>query len=199
MLPGKREEVLDNSLCTLGLLVQFGNKFLHMQIQRLALQQLSVAADRGERVVQFVGDSRNQTADSGHLLALQELFLSAPQIFVRLSGFLVKLDFVDGGGNLASDGDHNVFFGRPELAGGTAAGAKHAQNFSFSPQDHPYQPLESLSLDEFPRERRRTSYHIISDDLGMVSLDALDQFRRHDEFAISLEPGAAMTVGGPLA
>ena len=92
----------------LRLLEQFADVILRARVQAFGLEQLRVAQDRGQRIVQFVRDAGNQLADGRHLFALQQLFLRLAQIFVSAAGFFVEADLFDGGGQLPADGDQQV-------------------------------------------------------------------------------------------
>src|SRR5579863_6555798 len=74
----KGKQILHHTMGALSLLEELGNEILSALIQAFALEQLSVTENRGERIIEFMGDSGNELADGGHLLALQELLLSAP-------------------------------------------------------------------------------------------------------------------------
>src|SRR2546426_12406659 len=63
-------------------------------------QQLAIAEDGRERVIQLMRYARNQLSDGGHLLALNQLFLRPAEIFIGLPRFLVQERFLDGGGKL---------------------------------------------------------------------------------------------------
>ena len=54
-------------------------------------------------------DPGDQLPDRRHLFTLQQLLLRVPQVFIGAAGFFVKADFLDGGGQLAADGDQQVF------------------------------------------------------------------------------------------
>ena len=75
-LAGEGEEVAHDAPRPLGLLLD------HFEVPAIALpqlllleQELREARDRGERVVELVGDARNQLSDRGEFLALDQLGL----------------------------------------------------------------------------------------------------------------------------
>src|SRR5260370_303296 len=88
-------------MCALGLLV----KLLYvLDAGRADVvtrgQQLAIAEDGRERVIQLMRDARNQLSDGGHLLALDQLFLRPAEIFIGLSRFLVQERFLAAGAKL---------------------------------------------------------------------------------------------------
>ena len=137
VLAGKRQQILHDSLGPLGLLVKFPHIIGAALFQLLHFQKLRVADDGGQRIIQFVSNARDQLADGRHLLALQKLFLGAAQVLIRFSGFVVELDFLNGGGKLATNADQYALVGGAEFALRPAAGAQQTQNFFLAPQDHP--------------------------------------------------------------
>jgi len=86
-------------------------------------QQLAVTQNGRQRIVQFVRHSRDELSNCRHLLALQQLLLSAPQVFVRLFGLVVEQSPVDRARNLAayrdqqfvSAGENSLVSGCPPL------------------------------------------------------------------------------------
>src|SRR6185503_2392990 len=89
-------------------------------------EQLAVAENRGERIVEFVSDARNQLADGGHFFAVQQLFLSPAEIVVGRSRFFVEQSAIDRVRDLAPDGDEQVDVGRRELTRGPSTNRKNA-------------------------------------------------------------------------
>src|SRR6266436_2693270 len=86
MLAGKAKEILHDAVGTLGLLVKFVG-ILDALLSHLSAggQQLAVTEDGGKRVVQFVRDTGDQLPDRCQLLAVEQLLLSAAQVFVGLA------------------------------------------------------------------------------------------------------------------
>ena len=93
----------------LRLFEKFGDVILRASVQSFALKKLSVAENRGKRIVEFVSDAGNQLADGRHFFALQKLFLSLAQIFVSAASLFVEPNFFDGGSQLAADGYEQIF------------------------------------------------------------------------------------------
>src|SRR5580704_4959007 len=69
-LAGKRKQVLHHPVGTLRLLEELGHELGSALTQAFALQQLGITENRRQRIVQFVGYTRNQLAHRRHLFAL---------------------------------------------------------------------------------------------------------------------------------
>jgi len=132
----------------LSLLEELGDEILSALVEAFALEQLSVAENRGERIVEFVGYSGNELADGGHLLALQKLFLGAPQIFVSFAGLFVETDFLDCGGQLPADRDQQVFFAGGIFVQGVVAEAHDSDGRILAPEEHPHPGAIVAGTDE---------------------------------------------------
>ena len=124
-LPGKREQVLHHAVGSLGLFEQLADKILSAFAQPLAFEQLRVAEDRGERIVELVGDAGNQLPHRRHLLALQELFLRQAKVLVGAAAFLVQAYLFESGGQLPRDGNQQAFIAGIEFAGFSATDSDH--------------------------------------------------------------------------
>ena len=75
-LAGEGEQVAHDASGPLGLVVDDAQVLPRQAGLGLALQQeLGQAGDRGERIVELVGDARDQLADRRHLVVLDELGL----------------------------------------------------------------------------------------------------------------------------
>src|SRR5262245_861344 len=59
-LPGKRQEVLYDAVCTLRLFKEFADEVRGAVIQAFAFEQLRITEDRRQRIVEFMGDARDQ-------------------------------------------------------------------------------------------------------------------------------------------
>src|SRR5208282_530162 len=104
------KEILHHAVGSLRLFEHLANVVLRAVVQAFTFQQLRVPENRGQRIVQFVSDACDQLAYRGHLLALQKLFLGAPQIFVGLASLFVQANFFDGGRQLPADRNQQVLF-----------------------------------------------------------------------------------------
>src|ERR1700722_6432110 len=93
----------------LGLFEQLADIVLRAVVEALAFEELSIAKNRGERIVELMGNTGNQLAYGRHFFTLQELFLGLPQVFVRAAGLFVQTNLFDGGGELAADGNEEIF------------------------------------------------------------------------------------------
>ena len=100
---------MHDAVSTLRLFIEFCGvlKFLRAGL-RAGGEQLAVAENRGERIVEFVSYAGNQLTDGGHFIAMQQLFLRAAKIFVSLFGFVVEQRALNGAGDLAAHGDKQV-------------------------------------------------------------------------------------------
>src|SRR6266849_5099834 len=79
VLARKAQKILHDTMSTLSLLVELVAIFQSLWTDLSAgSQQLAVAKNRGEWIVQFVRHSGNQLAHRRHFLAVQKLFLHAP-------------------------------------------------------------------------------------------------------------------------
>src|ERR1700674_731919 len=137
MLAGGVKEMLDDAVCTLGLLVKFVG-ILDALLSHLSAggQQLAVTEDGSKRVVQFVRDPGDQLPDRCQLLAVEQLLLGTAQVFVGLASLLIENRALDGVGNLAADGDEQVHVGRRKLPGRAAADDQTSDDAVFGPQDN---------------------------------------------------------------
>src|SRR5260221_8814902 len=60
VLPREGEQVLHDPLGALRLLTQLDDEFFHTRVELFAFQQLRIAQNGGERIVQLVRHSRNE-------------------------------------------------------------------------------------------------------------------------------------------
>ena len=94
-LAGEGEQVAHDARRPLGLAENHLEAAPHGGVERRPLAQpLRPAQDRGERVVQFVRDTRNRLAQRRHLLGLQQLVVDVPSLVVQL---LALADVTDEG------------------------------------------------------------------------------------------------------
>ena len=70
-LPGKRKQVLHYPMRPLSLLEELSDEIGGALAEAFAFEQLGVAENRRQRVVQLVSDAGDQLADGRHLLTLQ--------------------------------------------------------------------------------------------------------------------------------
>ena len=137
-LTGKGEQILHDAMRSLCLLEQFGDEICRSFAQVLRFQQLRIAQNCSERIVQFVRNSGNQLADGGHLFALQQLLLSASQVVIGAAGLLVQPDLLNGGGQLPADCNQQVFVICAVFAVFAAADSHDAHRLVFTPKEYPY-------------------------------------------------------------
>src|SRR5436305_6516418 len=91
VLASEAEQVLNDAVSPLRLLVKLIG-ILHTLGSQLAAgeQQLAVAQNSRQRIIEFVSDTRNELAHSSHFLAMQQLLLSAPQILISLTRLFIQ-------------------------------------------------------------------------------------------------------------
>ena len=82
----------------LGLFEKFAHEVRSPLGQAFAFQELGVTENRGQRIVQLMRYARNQLSHCRHLFTLQQLLLSATQVFISAASLFVKTDFLDSGG-----------------------------------------------------------------------------------------------------
>src|SRR5208282_3545010 len=137
MLSRKAQQILNDAVRSLGLLIELLGVFDSLRAHLAAGdEQLAVAEDGRERVVELVRHAGNQLSDSRHLLAVQELLLRATQVVVGLPGLLVECGAFDGAGELAADGDQQVNVSRRELLWRSAPNRQASDNVVLRPEDH---------------------------------------------------------------
>ena len=95
-----------------------------------------------------MGYASDELAHGRHLLALQQLFLRAAEIFVSFAGLFVQADLFDRGGQLAADCDQQIFF-----AGGVglfhmAAKSHHSDRTVLAPEKHPIPGAVTVGADK---------------------------------------------------
>ena len=91
VLAREAEQALHDVMSPLRLFVKFfdvigASRF----VSSSDLQQLAIAQNRGERIIQLVSNAGNELSHGCHLFALQELLLRAPQALVGVAGFFQK-------------------------------------------------------------------------------------------------------------
>src|SRR3989454_2186460 len=116
-------------------------------------QQLAIAEDGRERVIQLMRYARNQLADGGHLLALNQLFLRPAEIFIGLPRLLVQERFLDGGGKLRAGRGQQVQIGGGEFDERPASHHQASQDAAPGPQEHPPSYLNSPLFVAIPEDR----------------------------------------------
>ena len=91
MLAREAQQILHDAMSALRLLVKLFGVFDSLRAHLAAgAEQLAVAENGGERIVEFVSDAGNQLSDGGHFFAVQKLFLSAAKVVdkpVRVSSY----------------------------------------------------------------------------------------------------------------
>src|SRR5437660_3168670 len=179
VLASEAQQVLHDAVGALRLFVKFVRIF-HALLPHLSAgsEQLAVAENGGKRVIQFVRDSGNQLTNGRQLFAVEQLFLRAAQVFVRLARLFIENGALDGAGNLAAYGDEQVHVRRRELALCPAAYHQTANDSVFGPQDDDVGGKElfsCLGIAENLRKRQtlRGKKH------GVHRADVLHQFRLH--------------------
>ena len=75
---GKQQQIFDDSSGALGLFKNAPGFLGRLGVERAAEQQLRIAHDPGERVVELMGDSGNQLAERGHFFGLHQFRLNHP-------------------------------------------------------------------------------------------------------------------------
>src|SRR5258708_501867 len=134
MLPRKAQKILHDTMSTLSLLVELVAIFQALRTNLSAgSQQLAVAKNRREWIVQFVRHSENRWAQRGNFLAVQKLFLHAPYIVISLAGLVVPQRPLDGPGDLAACRNQQIDVGRREIAGRPAAHHQPTDHFVLGP------------------------------------------------------------------
>src|SRR6266436_2677565 len=181
VLAGKAKEVLHDAVGTLGLLIKFVG-VLDSLLSHLSAggQQLAVAEDGGQRVVQFVSDSGNQLPDRCQLLAMEQLLLSTAQVFISLASLLIEIRAFNGAGNLAAHRDEQVDVRRRKLPRGAAADDQAAYNPVFGPQDHDVSGQKSFSCLNVAKNLRECQT-LYGKERRVRSLNALHQLRFHGD------------------
>ena len=106
VLASETQKILHDAVGALRLLVELF-RILDPLLAHLPAggQQLAVAQNGRKRVVQFMGDNGYELSDRSELLAMEELFLGAAQIFTSLASFFIQNRALDGAGDLAAGGD----------------------------------------------------------------------------------------------
>src|SRR5215470_8925379 len=129
----------------LSLLVEFFGVFDSLRPQLAAgRQQLAVAEDGGKGIIQFVGHARNKLANRGKSFAVQQLLLGLPEVFISLARLLVKNRTLDSTGNLAANGNEQVYVRGRKLARRTAAHHKTADHPVLRPKDDDVRASDSF-------------------------------------------------------
>src|SRR6185437_1478853 len=198
VLARKGKQVLHDALGALRLLVQLGNKFFHPRFKLFAFQKLSVSQNSSERVIKLVGHSGDQLTHRRHLLALKELFLGAPEIFIGFLGFIVELNLFDGGGELPANGNHDAFFRARKLPGGTAAGGQYPEHFFFTPQDHPHPCLEFFHRNNLLNNFRKPGLALMVKNLSVAGPKRFHEIRRQRKVRAISNEVAAVTISSLL-
>src|SRR5437016_14032514 len=165
----------------LCLLVKFVGVF-HALLSHLSAggQQLAVTEDGGKRVVQFVRNSGDQLPDRRQLLAVEQLLLSAAQVFVGLTSLLIENRALDGARNLAADGNEQVHVSRRKLPRRAAADHQASDNAVFGPQDDDVRGGNLLVQLDIA-ENRRQGQTLGGEKRGVHRLDMLPQLRVHGD------------------
>src|SRR5258706_2296921 len=115
VLPRKAQKILHDTMSTLSLLVELVAIFQSLWTNLSAgSQQLAVAKNRREWIVQFVRHSGNQLAHRGHFLAVQKLFLHAPQVVIGLPGLVIEQRTLNRTGALTAHCNQQIDVGRRE-------------------------------------------------------------------------------------
>ena len=134
----------------LGLLEQLTHIVGRLVIKARAFQQLRVTQDCGQRIVQLVRHTGNQLADGRHLLALQQLLLRPPQVFVRPASLLVELHLFDRSRQLPADGDQQILIVTRIVPVFLAGNTHDADGLVLAPEHNPDpvgQPVGAHKLD----------------------------------------------------
>ena len=117
VLAREAQQVLHDTMGALRLFVQFIGVLDSLRTDLSARgEQLAVAENRRERIVQLVRYAGNQLPDGGHLFAMKQLLLRSAQIVVCLPSLFVQDTAIDGVRNLAADCDQQIDIGRRKFS-----------------------------------------------------------------------------------
>ncbi len=198
-LAGERQQVLHHAMSALRLLEEFADEVGGAVRQPFAFQQLGIAQNRGQRIVQFVRYSGDQLSDRRHLFALQQLLLGVAQVFVGAAGFFVEPDFLDGGGQLPADRDQQTLVVAGVLAALPAADTHNADGFVFAPQQHPDPGRQPVGANELRHQRGKMRQIVGGDHLGARTGHQIAKAIGEFDFGEAGALGAALSPTGAAA
>ena len=179
VLAGEAQEILHDAVGTLRLLVQFFRIFDALRRQLPAGgQQLAISKNGGKRIVQLMGDTRDELTHRGKSFAVKQLFLCPAEVFVSLASFFVEDRTIDRTGNLTADGNEQVHVGWGKLARSARSHDETADHAVLGPENHNVSGGNSFFDLRIAKNRRQRE--ALSGDKGcMRVLDMLQQLRLH--------------------
>ena len=137
--------------------------------------------------------------DGRHLFALQKLFLRFAEIFVGAAGFFVEPDFFDGGGELAADGDQQVFVVAGIFVAQLVAQAHDADWIVFAPEKDPDPGAVGVGAQELGDLGRQVREIFGGHDFGARAHDQIAKALGEADFGGTHFVAAARAPGGAAA
>ena len=144
-------------------------------------------------------DAGDQLPHGRHLLALQELFLCAAQVFISAAGFLVELHLFDCGGQLAADGDQQIFVVAGVVPVFPAGDAHDAYRLVLAPQDDPDPVWQAVGTHELDNRRWKMGQKIVADHFRPRAHHQIAEAFRECDFAHAAARLAARSPTGAPA
>ena len=123
------------------------------------------------------------------------------RVFVGFAGFFVETNFLDGGRQLAADGDQQIFFAAGIFVLDMAAQSHHADGAVLAPEQHPVPCAVAVGADEIRDCAGEMRKIFGGDHFGARAHDKVAKaigktdFGRAGFIAAARSPGGAAAIG----
>ena len=181
-LTRERKQILHNAVRPLRLLEHLPHIVGRTLLKARAFQQLRIAEDCRQRVVQLMRHSRNQLADRRHFFALQQLLLRPPQVFIRPASLFVELHLFDRRRQLPADGDQQVLIVAGVVPVFLPRNAHDANGFVLAPKHNPNPVRQPVGAGELHHRRGQMGHKVLGHDFGSRAHHQIAQPFRKDDF-----------------
>src|SRR5215510_10582624 len=127
-----------------------------------------------------MGDAGDELTYSRKPFAVQQLFLCLAQVFIRLTRLFVKDKAIDRAGNLASNGNQQVYVGRRKLARRASTHDEPANHAVLGPENYNVRGGNSF-FDLGVAKNSGKQQTLRGNESGVGILDVLQQLRFHGD------------------